>query len=126
MTQNKSNMRAMASLVCLMTCFLGCPSGLGINGQVERVIVDFNDNGACNQACVKLSSLGCVEAQPLKADRQCVEDSDCPDISSCIRGECETSCLDFCIATQDNGVWLNPTCVMNIKTCDELNLCPTL
>ncbi len=58
------------------------------------------DTPRCPDACAHLRNLKCEEGQPL-------EDG--------------TTCEDFCQATQESGHALNPTCVMTIKSCDELN-----
>jgi len=57
------------------------------------------DTHNCDDACTKLKSLGCEEGEPL-------EDG--------------TSCVEFCTKTQESGHALNPSCVMTIKSCDEL------
>ena len=34
---------------------------------------------------------------------------------------CSETCEQFCEATQNDGVFLNPECVQKIKSCDEIN-----
>lgn len=60
------------------------------------------DTDKCPAACERLRELGCPEGEPL-------EDG--------------TTCEDFCIQTQDEGHALNPTCVMEIDSCEEIESC---
>lgn len=59
-----------------------------------------SDTPRCPDACAHLRDLDCDEGKPL-------EDG--------------TTCEGFCQATQDSGHALSPTCVVTIRSCDELN-----
>jgi len=61
--------------------------------------VEPDDTPNCAVACQHLLELGCEEGQPL-------EDG--------------TTCTEFCEATQKAGHALNPTCVMTIERCVDL------
>jgi hypothetical protein len=39
-------------------------------------------------------------------------------------GKCTVSCVDFCIDVENHGIWLDPACVANIKTCEQISNCP--
>ena len=65
-------------------------------------VVEPTDTDKCGAACENLQRLGCAEGDPL-------EDG--------------TSCIDFCVNTQQSGHPLNPACVMGIQACSELNAC---
>ena len=60
------------------------------------------DTDMCPAACERLRELGCEEGEPL-------EDG--------------TSCEAFCVETQESGHALNPTCVMQIDSCGEIEAC---
>jgi hypothetical protein len=58
---------------------------------------------------VEAGGLGCAEGAP-------VYDSDLPgpvDVPN-------KSCTDFCKDQQNNGLYLNPRCLLQIKSCDEI------
>lgn len=58
----------------------------------------------CKDACDNLAKLGCPEAEPTKKGQTCVE---------------------VCKDTEAAGanVTLNPGCVANMKSCDEIDSC---
>ena len=60
------------------------------------------DTHRCTPACERLRALGCEEGEPL-------EDG--------------TTCEAFCVETQESGHALNPTCIMQIDSCDEIEAC---
>lgn len=60
------------------------------------------DTDQCPAACEHLRELGCPEGDPL-------EDG--------------TTCEKFCIDTQEAGHGLNPTCVKDITSCEEIDNC---
>jgi hypothetical protein len=92
------------------------------------------DQGDCEAACSNLKALGCREGDPIDMNTKCNVDADClgldgkPDSrQQCSAlGTCYVSCTNFCIETENQGVWLDPTCVKNIKSCSEINSCPKL
>lgn len=57
------------------------------------------DQANCDDACGHLRDLGCEEGNPL-------EDG--------------TTCEEFCKANLDAGHSLNPTCVMQIQSCEDM------
>jgi hypothetical protein len=61
-----------------------------------------DDTPNCAAACTHLKDLKCPEGEPL-------EDG--------------TTCQQFCENTQNSGHALNPTCVLAIKLCPEINKC---
>lgn len=72
------------------------------------------DSDLCAAMCQHIGptsagGLGCPEGDP-------VYDSDLPgppDVPN-------KSCLDFCKGQQTNGIFLNPRCVIQVKTCAEI------
>jgi len=58
------------------------------------------DTPNCAKACEHLNKLGCEEGKPLGDG---------------------TTCTKFCENTQKSGHALNPTCVMTITKCEELD-----
>lgn len=94
--------------------------------------VTVTDQGNCPAACGRLKALGCPEANPIDMHGQCHVDADClgpdarPDpFQTCsAAGTCMETCTNFCVETEDNGVYLDPTCVANVMSCAEVNTCP--
>ncbi len=70
--------------------------------QPPPIILEPTDTANCASACARLSELGCPEGEPL-------EDG--------------TTCTMFCEETQKQGHPLNPTCVMDMTSCTQLNEC---
>ena len=66
------------------------------------IVIEPTGTENCAAACQHLVELGCPEGDPL-------EDG--------------TSCTKFCEDTQRSGHPLNPTCVMKMSSCSELNGC---
>ena len=60
------------------------------------------DTAQCSAACENLRAIGCEEGEPLSDG---------------------TSCEKFCVDTQNSGHWLNPTCVKDITSCDDIEAC---
>ena len=89
------------------------------------------DQAECAAACANLQRLHCVEGEPIVMGTSCQVNSDCrgldgnPDpLQVCSAGLCTTSCTNFCIETENQGVWLDPKCVQSITSCDQINSCP--
>lgn len=59
------------------------------------------DTSDCPAACERLQELGCPEGEPLSDG---------------------TTCVEFCIETQQRGHALNPSCVRTITRCSELDI----
>jgi hypothetical protein len=92
------------------------------------------DQANCPGACAHLVALGCAEGNPISMGKACQTDDDCvgldgktPDLlQACVSAQCTVSCTNFCIATENEGVYLDPTCVMSITACSQVNTCPAL
>jgi hypothetical protein len=90
------------------------------------------DQGDCAAACANLKYLGCKQANPIDEGTKCQADADClgPDkkhdqFQTCSAlGTCIVTCTNFCIATENQGVWLDPACVKTVKTCGDVDRCP--
>ena len=89
----------MFALVMLSGMLLGA-SCRGIHPP--PIAVEPNDTENCPAACENLRVLGCPEGEVL-------EDG--------------TTCEKFCADTQEAGHGLNPTCIMTMKACSELEAC---
>jgi hypothetical protein len=77
------------------------------------------DTEYCAAACEHIGSddagLSCEEGKPIEMQQ-----------GGCDAGVNDTtcvSCVKFCYDTQQQGVWLNPKCVVNIKSCDQIDNC---
>jgi len=90
------------------------------------------DQSACAQACGNLVALGCVEGTPIDTHQTCKVDADCLGVTgvhdeyqTCsVAFTCMVTCVNFCTATENTGVWLDPTCAAKITSCDQLSTCP--
>jgi hypothetical protein len=82
-------------LVLFLVLLAGCPPVTPQPSPREPT-----DTPNCAKACEHLAKLGCEEGKPL-------EDG--------------TTCTTFCENTQQSGHALNPTCVMSIIECSELD-----
>ena len=67
------------------------------------------DSDLCGQMCDHLIQLGCDEGRPFY-------DSDLPGQRGIPNEDCET----FCQKQQANGIYLNPKCVIQAKSCLEI------
>lgn len=91
------------------------------------------DQSHCSEACDNLKRLGCPEGYPIDMKESCKVDRDClglngkPDpIQTCsAAGGCMVSCLNFCTEVENAGVWVDPACVAQVQTCDEVSECPS-
>jgi hypothetical protein len=68
------------------------------------------DTASCDSACKHLrgedgSGLNCPEGQPLQPDKEHP------------KGQ---TCTEFCEYTQSQGHALHPSCVVNVKSCEEI------
>lgn len=81
------------------------------------------DQAMCGAACDRLNLLGCEEGKPIDMYVECAPTSGCGGGMECYDGGCYTTCAEFCVQTEDQGVWLQPGCVMNILSCDQLEQC---
>lgn len=100
----------------------GCPvSGIMVTPQPPTVV----DQDKCQAACDNLKRLGCEEAEPIDMHASCFGDAECLPGQTCSTfGTCVASCVSFCVDTENQGVWLDPGCVANVKTCDQVDSCP--
>lgn len=76
-----------------------------------------SDTEYCDAACQHIGPEGlrCEEGEPI-AMTQAGCDSGVDEVN-CV------SCAKFCEDTQSNGVWLAPRCVMNVRSCEEIDSC---
>lgn len=79
-------------VILFAVVLLGCPPRPPV-----RVLP--TDTASCDAACKHLQELHCPEGEPL---------------------ENGTSCTMFCEETQSSGHALNPSCVIHIKKCAEV------
>ena len=106
--------------VLMAMIFVGCPKGRSPN---PPVIVDQN---MCAAACNNIGpkGLNCEEGKPINVKRQCASTAQCSRGETCESGWCSVSCEQFCVDTENQGVWLDPTCVAKITSCDQVDACP--
>jgi hypothetical protein len=108
-------------MVLLAAIFVGCPKSLGVTSQPPVV----TDQDQCVPACAKLKELHCADGEPIDMKKSCVIQAECGPGQTCSGGTCHASCEQFCRDTEDQGVWLDPICVSQITSCDQVDSCPT-
>lgn len=110
------------SMVSIFTIFVGCPKGQ----QVSPMPPVVTDQNMCAAACDHIGpkGLNCKQGQPIDMKVACTSDAQCLKGQHCSSGECFTSCADFCVTTENVGIWLDPTCVATVASCDLIDSCP--
>jgi hypothetical protein len=84
--------------------------------------IEITDTNKCLPACENLRRLGCPEGQPVFNGETCQAGMGC-NLGTCIEAKCMATCERFCADMQDSGVWLNPTCVAEIQSCNVIEDC---
>lgn len=98
-------MKRLAWLVFPAVWLLGCP-------PTQPPVPPPNppvDTDKCGEMCDHLKKLGCEEGEDLY-------NNDLPGPN----GEPNQSCADNCKELQDKGFFVNPRCVAQVKTCEEI------
>ena len=95
--------------IILALCLLGCACNQNIANPTPKP-----DSDICEAMCQHIGpkaqgGLGCEEGNP-------VYDSDKPGPKD-VPNE---SCVEFCKETQDSGVSFNPRCILQVKSCDQI------
>lgn len=121
--------RHISTLGFVAFVVLSCKNNGGLVTPNPPVITD---QASCKDACANLQALGCQEAMPIDMGTECSAASDCKDVDGntdatqyCFSSKCMTSCTNFCIVTENMGVWLDPVCVSHITKCSDIEKCPT-
>ncbi len=127
--------KAITVTTCALALFAQCTvvpptTGGTVRSQAPGVIVD---QGDCQLACGHMASMGCSQSQPVGMPGTCRANTDCkgpdgaPDqFQTCsAAGTCMVTCTNLCISTENNGVWLNPACILGITSCDQVDSCVT-
>lgn len=115
----------MFALVAALSCTITQPG-------TSPAPLAVTDQSHCVTACAHLAALGCAQSNPIDMHATCRVNSDCkgptgvPDtFQTCsAAGTCMTTCTNFCIETENNGVYLDPTCVAAISSCSQVDTCP--
>ncbi len=85
--------------IVLSLALLGCPPKDGHDPVIPTPRPPPTDTADCGKACDHMKELHCPEGEPL-------EDG--------------TSCQKFCEDTQNSGHALNPSCIVKITTCKQI------
>ncbi len=125
--------KAIAVATCAMALFAQCTVIHPSPGAKSQAPSNITDQGNCALACGHMASIGCIQSQPISMPGTCRANTDCkgpdgaPDqFQTCSAlGTCMVTCTNLCISTENNGVWLNPTCVLGITSCDQVDSCVT-
>lgn len=90
---------ALALFFVVLIAQVGCSgcSGSKISPLPNPAVI--TDSNMCAPACAHLRELHCPQGEPLSDG---------------------TSCETVCVETQKHGVWLNPTCVVTLQECSQL------
>ena len=106
---------------CTALLFVGCPKNPGVTPQPPVI----TDQDKCQAACANLQHLGCDEGNPIDMHTKCLITADCASGQTCSAlGTCMVTCVQFCIDTENQGVWLDPACVASITSCSQIDQCP--
>lgn len=122
--------RTLSAAFMLAVGLAACSSCKNNAGLVTPNPPVVTDQGDCAAACENLQRLHCSEGDPVDMGMSCHTAADCtkngaPDpLQECVAGKCEVSCVNFCIDTENQGVWLDPACVKSIDSCDKVESCP--
>jgi len=115
--------------IACVALIIGCPKPVVVT-PVPPVVTDQN---VCVDACANLQKLGCKEGDPIDMGTRCDAFGNCKDVygqtdasQTCdaTTNKCMTSCANFCVAVENQGVWLDPTCVSKITACSQIESCP--
>lgn len=98
-------MKRLAWLVFPVVWLLGCPPSQPPVPPPNPPV----DTDKCGEMCDHLKKLGCEEGGDLYNN-----DLPGPD------GEPNQSCADNCKELQDKGFFVNPRCVAQVTTCEEI------
>lgn len=106
-------MRKLILVLATSVFVLGCPTTTPVSPQPRPV----PDSDLCGDMCKRIgpktadnpNGLGCEEGEP-------VYDSNIPGEP----GKPNLSCEAFCVQQQKIGVFINPRCVMQVKSCNEI------
>jgi len=100
----------------------GCPQTTRITPQPPVV----TDQAMCPLACEHIGPTGlkCEEGNPIDMKKACNDTADCMKGAECFAKKCIVSCTQFCIDTENVGVWLDPGCVAGVTSCNEIETCP--
>lgn len=109
------------ALVLISIIFVGCPQNPGVTPQPPVI----TDQMLCPVACEHIGPRGlkCEDGNPIDMGIVCKTIEDC-NKGSCVAGKCLVSCEQFCVDTENAGVWLDPGCVSTIASCDQIESCP--
>ena len=120
--------RHVGAIAAVAFIILSCKNNGGLVTPSPPVITD---QGSCKAACDNLATLHCPEALPIDMGTPCSSGADCKDVNGsvdqtqeCVASRCQTSCTNFCIVTENQGVWLDPVCVSHITKCSDIDSCP--
>ena len=101
----------MRALLLSLFILVGCKTGYEPVPQPPVI----TDTDQCPAACDNLRTLNCEDGCGPGHESACTY----PDGGT-------YSCEDYCRNAQSNGVihvWLNPTCVKEINSCDQIEQC---
>lgn len=104
--------------------FFTCASACADRRLVTPNPVEITDSAMCDIACSRLQQLECAEGKPVPTGVACTADWNCSAGEQCVERVCTTTCAQFCFDVQAAGVWLDPTCVAAISSCDAIDACP--
>ena len=107
-------------LISIVLFTFGCREGVDVTPSPPVI----TDQYKCSSACARLQKLSCEDGNPIDMKKSCSVTYDCVPGQLCINNTCHVTCEDFCIDTQNAGVWLDPGCVSKINKCSEIDSCP--
>ena len=106
----------------MLVLLAGCG---GTHEEPAPVIRPQTGKELCQQACNKMSALGCQEGLPVipPTDILMCDGGGCPPLVSCGLDGGDVACVScgwFCSYQLDNGVNWNTSCLVGINSCEEI------
>lgn len=110
-----------AIVMAISLATVSCP-----HQMVTPMPPDIKDQSFCKAACDHIgpTDLRCDEGMPIVMKGICNVNVDCDQNQTCQSGRCQVTCEQFCIDTENAGIFLSPSCVVGVTSCSQINDCP--
>ena len=114
--------KACVAMAVISMIISGCPKSTLVSPMPPIV----TDQDMCQAACDHIGpkGLNCEEGKPIVSHVTCTQPAECAANEYCEGGFCKVSCTQFCIETENQGVWLDPVCVAKVAKCSDIDSCP--
>jgi hypothetical protein len=96
---------------------------VGVSLTGTEASADSTDESLCRASCARMVELGCPEGSPVSTGDKCYLDRDCAAGQTCIDKSCQIPCETFCNESQAAGVRWSTSCLQQISSCAEVDVC---